>query len=308
MKILEPAVNLKTLGITCSTALGMFDGVHLGHKKVISAAVEHAVLNHQKSGVITLSRHPRELTENKAPELITNLSARLNLFERLGLDYVLILDFDEKLMSTSARDFFEEYLLNRLNTNFISIGYDHHFGQNRTGDPKLLKEWCQELSLECHIEPPLEIDGLNVSSSRIRELIKKGDIYKTNQLLGHEYLVCSEVIQGERLGHRLGFPTANLQVDSSLVYPSHGVYFGHCIISNEKQSRSCLVNIGTRPSVSSLSKLNIEVHILDFNENIYGKSMQLSLKNKIRDEIKFPSLDELKNQIQEDIKLALTLS
>lgn len=308
MKILEPAVNLKTLGITCSTALGMFDGVHLGHKRVIEAAVEHAVRHHQKSAVITLSRHPRELTEHKAPELITNLSARLNLFERLGLDYVLILDFDKNLMETSARNFFEEYLLNRLNTNFISIGYDHHFGKNRSGNPNLLKQWCQELSLECQITPALEMDGTNISSSRIRDLIKQGDLIKTNQLLGHDYLICSEVIQGEGLGHKLGFPTANLAIDPNLVYPGYGVYYGHCIISNEKQSRSCLVNIGIRPSVSNLAQLNIEVHILNFNENIYGKSIQLSLKNKIRDEIKFPSIDQLKNQIQQDIKLALTLS
>jgi riboflavin kinase / FMN adenylyltransferase len=308
MKILEAEANLKALGITCSTALGMFDGVHLGHKKVIEAAVQHAYKHKQKSAVITLSRHPRELTEGKAPELITNLAARLNLFEKLGLDYVLVLDFNEELKETSARDFFQKYLLNFLNTNFISIGYDHHFGKNRSGNPQQLKEWCSELGLECQITPALEIDGNNVSSSRIRDLIKQGDLNQSNKLLGHEYLICSEIIQGEGLGHKLGFPTANLALDSNLVYPHLGVYYGHCVIANEKQSRRCLINIGIRPSVSSNNKLNIEVHILNFNENIYGKSIQLSLSKRIRDEIKFTSIDKLQEQIQEDIKLALTLS
>lgn len=308
MKILDHDANLKALGITCSTALGMFDGVHLGHKRVIEAAVKHAQAHNQKSAVITLSRHPRELTAGKAPELITNLSARLNLFERLGLDYVLILDFNEELKETSARDFFEKYLLNFLNTNFISIGYDHHFGKNRSGTPELLAKWCQELNLECYITPVLEIDGVGVSSSRIRNLIKSGDLETTNKLLGHEYLICSEVIKGERLGSKLGFPTANLALDMNLVYPHFGVYYGHCIIANEKKARRCLVNIGIRPSVSNTTKMSIEVHILDFNQDIYGKSLQLGLRNKIRDEIKFSSLDELKEQINNDLKFALTQS
>jgi riboflavin kinase/FMN adenylyltransferase len=255
-----------------------------------------------------LSRHPRELTESKAPELITNLAARLNLFERLGLDYVLILDFNEELKETSARDFFERYLLNFLNTNFISIGYDHHFGKNRSGNPQKLSGWCLEQGIECQVTPALEIDGKIVSSSRIRDLIKQGDLNESNKLLGHEYLICSEVIHGEGLGHKLGFPTANLAIDKNLAYPHSGVYYGHCAIGNEKQLRSCLANIGTRPSVNNCNKLNIEVHILNFNEDIYGKSIQLSLKNKIRDEIKFSSLDDLSKQIEKDVKLALTLS
>jgi len=308
MKILDHDANLKALGITCSTALGMFDGVHLGHKKVIEAAVRHAQAHNQKSAVITLSRHPRELTAGKAPELITNLAARLNLFERLGLDYVLILDFNEDLKETTARDFFEKYLLNFLNTDFISIGYDHHFGKNRSGTPELLAKWCQELNLGCHITPALEIDGDSVSSSRIRNLIKNGDLETTNKLLGHEYLICSEVVKGEGLGSKLGFPTANLALDTNLVYPKFGVYYGHCMIGNSQQSYRCLVNIGVRPSVSNLAKMSIEVHILNFDQDLYGKSIQLSLKSKIRDEIKFPSLNELKAQINDDLKFALTQS
>jgi riboflavin kinase/FMN adenylyltransferase len=312
MKILDHSSNLKALGITCSIAMGMFDGVHLGHKNVIKAAVDHAYSHKQKSAIITLASHPRELTQGKSPELITNLSARLNLFERLGVDFVLVLDFNKQLQETSARDFFEKYLLNFLNTNFISIGYDHHFGKNRSGNPEILKKWCQEFNVQCHIEPALTFQGENISSSRIRNLIKNGNLDLSNKLLGHDYLICSEVIQGEGLGRELGYPTANLAVDENLVCPAHGVYYGHCQIGNNVQNYKCVVNIGVRPTVSTLQKTNIEVHILEFNnlsqdkKNIYGQGIQLSLSTRIRNEIKFNSVSELQTQIARDIEFALT--
>lgn len=306
MQILDENSELKTSGIVCSVALGMFDGVHLGHREVISRAVEHAKATKTKSAVITLANHPRELTEGRSPSLITNLASRLDLFAGLGLDYVLILNFDQRLREIPAREFFEKFLLSKLNADFISVGYDHHFGKDRSGNPSLLKDWCDAARVTCEIIQPLKVAGLVVSSSVIRELIERGDIESANKLLGYEFLMIATVIEGEGLGKQLGFPTANLDQEANLILPALGVYSGFCSLVGEDAEYQCVVNIGTRPSFVDTKKINIEVHILNFSQNIYGRTLRLSLSRRLRDECKFASSDELVNQIKKDIAETLT--
>lgn len=298
MKILN--INSAKLSSPSAVALGMFDGVHLGHREVIEAAIKYGREHSYKTAVITLRNHPREFTQGKAPLLITNLDTRLALFEELGIDYALVLDFNESLMNTSARDYLQKYLIDILNTSFISTGYDHHFGKNRTGTPAMLENWAAERSLPIKIIPAYKFNGKTISSSEIRDLITKGDIVSANQMLGYKFMIISQVIEGDKRGRTLGFPTANLKLPSDMVIPAKGVYQG----SAEYQGKiyKAVMNIGTRPSFTEANDVIIEAHLLNFDQDIYGKKLTLRIEKRIRDEKKFNSAEELIEQIKLDIK------
>ena len=288
-----------------AVALGMFDGVHIGHKTVIRFAVDYAKTNGIKSAVVTLANHPRKLTQGKAPDLITDLNARLSIFEELGVDYVLVLDFDEKLMNTSAEDYLQEYLLDTLNAEFISTGYDHHFGKNRSGSIEMLKIWSEPRGIKLVVIGEVDMGNEKISSSKIRELIHAGKIKEANQLLGHNFKIISKVIEGKKQGKELGFPTANLKLPEDTIVPANGVYAGTCSIEGIEGSFRTAVNIGIRPSFNDGNYKSIEVHILNFDKDIYGKNLDLELETNIRGELKFDSLEDLKQQIAEDIKLCM---
>lgn len=303
MQILSKTSN--KLEEQTAVALGMFDGVHIGHKTVIQCAIDYAKTNGIKSAVITLANHPRKLTQGKAPDLITDLSARLAIFEELGVDYVLVLDFDEKLMNTSAEDYLQDYLLDILNAEFISTGYDHHFGKGRTGTIEMLKAWTESHQVQLVVVGEVDMGNEKISSSKIRELIHAGKIKEANQLLGHKFKIVSKVVKGKGQGMKIGFPTANLKLPEDTIIPANGVYCGTCSVGGIEGSFSCAVNIGVRPSFDDGEYKSIEVHILGFDQEIYGKVLNLELESRIRDEKKFDSLDSLKAQINEDIKLCM---
>lgn len=285
-----------------AVALGMFDGVHLGHKKVIQAAINFAKENNIKSAIITLENHPRELTRGQAPLLLTTLESRLAIFEELGVDTVLVLKFDEKLMNTGALEYLDTYLNLCLNAQFISTGYDHHFGKNRSGTPELLLSWCRERSVTLEIVTALEKEDSIISSSRIRDLITDGKLDTANLLLGHDYKIIGRVIKGDQRGRELGFPTANLEASRFIAIPANGVYKGRCRIKSlGGDSFNCAVNIGVRPSFKDDMQRFIEVHILDFNQSIYGEDLEVDFIERLREEKKFSSIDELKAQIESDV-------
>ena len=302
MEVIYYKPGLPNCGFKTAVALGMFDGVHLGHKAVINKAIDYAKSKSIKSAVITLANHPRELTQGKSPQLITNLEERLIMFESLGIDLVLVLNFDANLMNTSALEYLDNFLYKQLNAEFISTGYDHHFGKNREGNLSTLETWCLSKNIVLNIEEALNINDEIISSSKIRELIKAGKIKEANLFLGHDFFIVSKVIHGDKRGTQIGFPTANLKNPESVVIPASGVYSGDCIIDNEKKIYRCAVNIGHRPSFNNESDLTIEAHIIDFNEDIYGKNLQIRFKDRIRDEKKFNSPEQLIEQIKQDLE------
>lgn len=303
MQILDS--NIKKLSKRTAVALGMFDGVHIGHKTVIQFAIDYAKTNNIKSAVITLANHPRELTQGKAPDLITDLSARLAIFEELGVDYVLVLDFDEKLMNTSAEEYLQKYLVDTLNVEFVSTGYDHHFGKNRSGSIEMLKTWTKTKGIQFVVVGEVDMANEKISSSKIRELIHAGSIKEANQLLGHKFKIISKIIEGKKQGTQIGFPTANLKLPVDMIIPANGVYSGTCSVEGIEGSFNCAVNIGVRPSFDDGTYKSIEAHILGFDQDIYGKVLHLELEARIRAEKKFESLEDLKKQITEDIKVCM---
>lgn len=278
-----------------SVALGIFDGVHLGHQSIIKAAQQEALDRGLKSVILTFENHPRSLTINNSPSLITDFQTRLKLFKELSIDYVLAIKFSLEIMNMSPDEYLRNYLLAILNAKSVSVGYDHHFGRNRSGNVEFLKEFCKENDLSLTIKEAFKIDGDLVSSSRIREQLSTGNIKEANKLLGRNFTLRGTVIHGDGRGKELGFPTANLKISDELIKPKVGVYLA---TANKYQ---CLVNIGHRPTFSDTQEISIEAHLLDFTGNLYNTELELEFIDKIRDEKKFSSKEELIKQIKEDI-------
>jgi riboflavin kinase/FMN adenylyltransferase len=291
--------NLKDLNehsvSASSVALGIFDGVHLGHQSIIKAAQQEAVERGLSSVILTFENHPRSLTINNCPSLITDFQTRLKLFKELGVDYVLAIKFSLEIMNMSPDEYLRNYLLAILNAKSVSVGYDHHFGKNRSGNVEFLKEFCKENNLSLTIKEAFKIDGDLVSSSSIREQLSTGNIKEANKLLGRNFTLRGTVIHGDGRGKELGFPTANLKISDELIKPKAGVYLATA------NKHKCLVNIGYRPTFSDKHELSIEAHLLDFTENLYDHELELEFIDKIRDEKKFSSKDELIKQIKEDV-------
>ncbi len=286
----------------CAVALGMFDGVHRGHRKVIDKAIAYAKLTNIKSAVITLANHPKDLTDHKAPLLITSLEARLNIFAELGIDYVLVLEFTEELMNLSPEAYLEQYIVKQLEAKFISVGFDHHFGKDRKGSPALLESWCKDHNIILESSSPLHYNDNIVSSSQIRKLISEGNISEANNLLGYSFFIIGTVITGQKQGQRLGFPTANISIDSRFVIPKSGVYQGSVLIAGEQTTHLAAINIGFRPTIQTNSALTIETHLIDYSDDLYGKTIKIVFIDRLRDEIKFENTDALKKQISLDIE------
>lgn len=280
----------------------MFDGVHRGHKAIIKAATDYARKNNIASAAISLENHPRELTQGKAPMLITDVNSRLALLEELGLDYVLLLSFDEDLMQMPAEDYLKKYLVGILNAEFISIGYDHHFGRNREGTPKMLSDWCSKQSVGLHIEEAFNHKNYLVSSSLIRSLIKESKVELANDILGHDFFIIGKIVKGDGRGHRLGFPTANILFSEQIVLPKAGVYLGE--LSEGQNKYQAVINIGYRPTFKTELEISLEAHLLDFEGDLYNKKIKLSFQKHLRDEIKFESAELLVEQINKDLSKA----
>ncbi len=300
--------NSKTSHSKSSVALGMFDGVHLGHQEIIKSAVKHAKDKDLISSVLTFKNHPRSLTINRCPKIITDFNTRLELFADLGVEQVLALDFSLDIMYMSPGDYLKKYLLDELNVAAISVGYDHHFGKNREGTPEFLSSWAQSKNVDLTIIDAFKFEDELISSSKIRELISSGKVDDANKYLGHKFSLAGLVVKGDQRGRTIGFPTANLKLNEELILPNNGVYLVDAYIRKAVPedhiwgiAHKALVNIGYRPSFKTEKVVSIEVHILDFNENIYGEEMKITFHRKIRNEKKFESVDALIDQINQDI-------
>lgn len=283
-----------------SLALGVFDGVHAGHQSVIQDAIQKARERGLTSAIVTFFKHPRYLITGSMPGVITPLEEKLEIFRELGVDATVVLDFNEQLARMTAKQYLENILIDCLNVKSLSVGYNHHFGCDKKGTGDFLRQYCVEHNIEADIISPVKIENHTVSSSVIRGFISSGDVASATDFLGRPFKIKGKVIEGQHLGRKLGFPTANLLVDDELILPLSGVYFGK--VNIQGQLYKSIINIGKKPTVGMLDKDLIEAHILDFDRDIYGEAIEVFFLERIRDEKKFNSLEELKNQIEADCK------
>lgn len=296
----------------CVATIGFFDGVHRGHQFVLKQVADEARSSGRKSVVVTFDRHPREVLRGDAPSevpasecrLLTPLDIKLHLLKATGVDHCVVLPFDMNLASLSAREFMSDILRDQLHADVLVIGYDNRFGRNRADGFDDYVRYGRELGIrvvksrECEV--PEDFEGLHVSSSTIRHLLKQGDIRQANWCLGRRYEIRGMVSHGYAEGRRLGFPTANLQAESiGQLIPATGVYAVEVGVGEGGVRYAGMLNIGTRPTYDG-HELTLETHIFDFDDDIYGQRLTLDFVDRIRDERRFESPDELRLQLEVD--------
>jgi len=285
-------------------ALGNFDGVHLGHQKIFERAREIASRIGGESVIITFEPHPlKVLSPSHCPPLLTPFQKKMLLMERSGVKTVFCIEFTEAFSRLTPVEFVRDTLLKHVNPRKIIVGYNYHFGQRKSGNVETLQTLCRPFQVEVEIVEPFVLDGLVVSSSRIRELIRRGKMEEASRLLGRDYIVIGKVIEGKKRGQMLGFPTANLEITEEL-YPADGVYASRVIWNH--RAYWGVANVGTNPTFQNADRQprSLEVHLLDFNQMIYGERIEVSFDTRIRDEIRFESPGQLIEQIRKDIEWA----
>lgn len=300
MRLIRQPEALPTGGRKVCVAIGTFDGVHLGHQQVIRQAIADAAQHHALSLVVTFDKHPHAVVApEKAPSLIYSLPQKLRAIEQLGAEALLLIEFD-RAFSQQTGEAFARRLVGALGqVHSICVGGNFAFGFKRSGNVELLKLLGAELHFHVHGLAAVSLAGRVVSSTRIRERVKLGDFDGASQMLGRAYSVAGRVMQGDRLGRTLGFPTANLEV-SGLVLPPNGVYAAQARVRGH--THAAAVNIGYRPTLNEAGPaLRFEVHLLDFGEDIYDTEVEVFFVEKLRDEQRFAGLDQLKHQIALDI-------
>ena len=309
MEIVFGIENFQPQAKPVYVGLGNFDGVHLGHKSLIESLVNRA---HERGGVAAafiFDPHPsRILTPDHIPGLLVTAERKAELLEGLGLDILIYTSFTPELARWSPRQFVEEILVNKLHICEVFVGFNHSFGHRGQGTPEMLSKFGKEYGFGVHIVPPYTIDGEVVSSSLIRKCIESGDIAYARTLLGHYPTLEGTVIEGEHRGtNTMGFPrTANLGVSQELTIPGKGVYAARAIVNGV--TYTSVVNIGNKPTFHEQYPISIEAHILGFDNDIYGCYLRLVLLDKIRNEQKFPGIDELVQQIKQDALKAVQIA
>lgn len=288
--------------------IGTFDGVHLGHQKILSRLQQLKQKYGLNAVVLTFEPHPRKvLFPNQADlKLLTLIDEKLELLENYGVDVTVVYPFDKSFSNIEAREYIEEILIKNLKVKYLVIGYDHHFGKDRGGNIKVLKAFEKEYGYEVEEIDALDVDSIAISSSKIRHALEEGKIKLANNYLGHYFFLNATVIHGKQLGRKLGYPTANLKIESAdKLIPKIGVYFVEVSIAGS--AHYGMMNIGYNPTTDSDQKVKMEVHIFDFNEDIYNRTVRINFIDFLRDEKKFNNLDELTEALHEDKRKCLTL-
>lgn len=283
-------------------ALGFFDGVHRGHGALLEKAVQRARELGAEPVVFTFDHPPKEVVTGKPVFLINSPEDRRGLVKRLyGIERIILAPFDREMMTLPWDAFVEQKLVRELNAVHLVAGHDHRFGHKNQGTPALLQEKCRELGLGCDIIPKVEIDGITVSSTYIRELVESGDVETAARFLGHRHCMTQTVGHGQRLGRTIGIPTVNLTVPDHVLTPKFGVYVSRVYLPD---GRSCagVTNVGTRPTVSQGDAVSVETFLLDFDGDLYGQSIRLEYCKRLRGEVKFDSLEALREEIQKNIR------
>ena len=303
MRLLRAARELHPNARKVCAAIGFFDGVHLGHQQVIRQTVEDARRSEGLSLVATFDRHPGAVVApDYAPPLIQTLSQRLRTIETLGVDALVLIEFTEAFSRIRGEDFARGLAGDIGSLHSLCVGSSFTFGNRRSGNVALLKQLGQELGFAVHGLAAVSLGGRVVSSTRIRETLRAGDLVLANQMLGRSYAIAGTVQRGEQLGRKLGFPTANLDV-AGLVLPPHGVFAARA--HHRERQYPAVLNIGVRPTLQrSEPVLRVEVHLLGYGGDLYGEELEVTLVSRIRDEQRFSSLELLRLQIAHDIQCA----
>ena len=304
MKVYQSLAEFNTLNCAVATT-GTFDGVHLGHKKILSQLVQTAHKVGGESVLLTFSPHPRLVLQPDVElQLLTSLEEKIGLLEQTGLDHLIIHPFTKEFSRTPSLEFVREILVNQLGVKQLVIGYDHHFGRNREGSFHHLKEFGPIYGFEVEEIPALDIDAVNISSTKIRTALTEGNVELATTYLGHPYIIGGEVIKGDQIGRSIGFPTANLDINfQHKLIPADAVYAGYVRLNGEHHK--AMANIGRRPTVGS-NRRSVEIHLLDFQGDLYGQHLHFAVGHRLRDVMNFKSLDALKTQLALDKEDALS--
>jgi len=299
MEVIRDIAHFPKLSHAVVTS-GTFDGAHIGHQKILKRVLERARQANGQSVVITYWPHPRLVLfpEDNTLKLLSTIEERIEQLRRFGIDYLLIIPFTKEFSRTSSRSFITEILVKAINTKVLVIGYDHRFGKNREGSFEHLKLHAGKYGFELEEIPRQDVDDIGVSSTKIRKALEKGKIKTANKYLGRRYSLTSTVEEGNKLGRTIGYPTANLALPAShKLIPGNGVYAVWVKIAEERFAS--MMNIGIRPTIEG-SNLTLEVHILNFSQDIYGQSLTVEFVEQLRKEQKFDNLEALKEQLAKD--------
>ena len=276
-------------------ALGFFDGVHLGHQALLSACVRLAKTMDCETAAITFESHPQSLFSGQVPPLLSTLSDRFRLLLRYGIDHVYPLPVNWAVMGKPWQAFLEELM--EYGARGFVCGDDFRFGQGGAGNAQTLRDFCREKKIPCVIVPEQKLDGVRISSSYIRRQIETGDMATAVRFLGHGHMLTGTVVPGRRLGHRLGFPTANIELPEGVIVPRHGVYACRAFVGEKGYPAVC--NVGSRPTVEG-HQVRTETWLLDFQGDLYGQTVTLEFFYFLRSEQRFGSLEELKCAVLTD--------
>ncbi len=291
-----------------STAMtiGTFDGVHIGHRKILKRLINDAKSSGLKSTVLTFFPHPRMVLQKDTDiKLLNTIDEKIKILKDIDLDYLIIHPFTKEFSRLSSTDFVRDILVNSLKTRKIIIGYDHRFGRNRNANITDLITFGNTLDFEVEEIPAQEVDDVAVSSTKIRKALEQGDVESANKYLGYPYMLTGVVKKGKGIGRQLDFPTANLFIGETYkLIPKNGVYVVQCSIDNNILKG--MMNIGYNPTVSG-DKKSIEIHFFDFEKDLYGQKIQIDILARIRDEHKFESIEALKNQLLKDKQISLSM-
>lgn len=300
MKTVRTASELPTDGRRACVAIGFFDGVHLGHQQIIRTTIADASQHEAVSVAVTFDRHPQSIVApDRTPPLIYSLSQKLRAIASLGVDATLLLEFTPPFSRQTGEEFVRRLARDLGHLQSVCVGSDFHFGRQRSGNVALLQQLGRELNYRVHSLAAVSLEAQPVRSTRIRQAIQAGQLDAASQMLGRAYALDGPVTRGDQLGRQLGFPTANLDT-TGLVLPPFGVYAVHARLG--QRTWRAVLNLGRRPTLAQPEpQLRVEAHLLDFQGDLYGRELELTFVDKLREEAKFPSLAALKEQIARDV-------
>lgn len=291
--------------------MGVFDGVHLGHRMLLSRVVREAALAGSDSVAVTFDPHPRIVLSGEPARLrfLTDIDERIDLLRETGIGHLVIIPFTHELSRMTASEFVEDVLCRHLGVSHLVTGFNHHFGRRHEGDSETLLSCSLRMDFRVTREEAFTIDGEAVSSSSIRRLIEAGDIKRAALLLGYDYFIRGTVVSGKRIGRQLGFPTANISPTFAYkLIPRSGVYAVEAVVEGDVRRHIAMLNIGLRPTVSDRAlQTTIEAHIIDYDADLYGKAISIRFRERLRDEMKFESVDALVRQLARDRERSLNL-
>ena len=284
--------------------IGMFDGVHAGHRSILAQLQHLKKLRGGESALITFNPHPQMLFRtNPGFGILTTMDEKLDLLAKTGLDHCIIVPFTHEFSQLSGEEYIETILHKGAQAHTVVIGYDHNYGKNASGNFALMQKMAAKYKFSVEEIPAFDLCGMHVSSTKIRKALREGNVEQAREFLTRSYSLSGTVVQGRQIGRSIGFPTANIAIDDTLkIIPAIGVYAARVEVDN--QHYNAVVNIGTNPTIATGLAQTVEVHILDFNAGIYGKNLRVHFEKRLRGQRTFASLNELQQAIQHDIENA----